>query len=1172
MASGCGGEKLGRLPTAVVGIDTNLLEASRGDTEAWQATRTLLIHETRICEPSHFTQALADMPFFLHTRTKHANFDKVTSDDVDMSDVYEPVIRRLQQLLTTIAITNKGCMIVPKEWEQYRHLLDLPLQDTNKQALRAAVVIIDKRNDRLVPGMQAKSDSRTSRKRIIALLDHAGFDLDFEELIGKCCHLEKDLKMITSTVLEWASSTYRADSYQVYLATRILRKFYDLGVDVDAQVLSLLSTTDKAYAFDFSRTFDIVTQLINFSHFSVGRFCQSLIVRGAAGAAQDGSEPDRRLLSLLKALPTEGLPEHVCTLRLLLLKEAGIDCSTELACFNTAKTAILQRLSDPFGKFCRPFSGSQLDHSIKARIGSWLKERIHSQDLQSSDGDCTMKEEVSAINPGQFCVLRDIAEHLNDLGLLDDLISECLSTDDTELLISITETAEYHLESFSAIGILKPLKEKLLKRYQTLRMQGHLEKSLVSAMVTLFTVMKSDSRLLQQLKRDLAQCDQRAALAMCSPASDNAADVLMNEDVDTDDEIDRILSSGTSMDEQIMARVFKRITSRVAKCNGLDQSYPVRCSAWFSRLRSFDQSTFDNFMKEWMTQSMAASRKTCLAILPLLIGFHCLSLSSFMQCATYCRGPAKTDHDFCSQLELDTLESLLGSTDAFGNNPEISYRYRLECRKFAVSSTGKVLESLQRAIQSCSLAKDRLIRNSLHSLLTRPEASCFIKHAAVHATQDLKKCFYELSTDSSADVVNFCGEIIDWLTDPIGALGLANLPLEKKILQIFNIADELSLPMCQLELQHLVPPGPRTTPPLTETGFPFLQANLLTCCKHTNVWPEMLSVVDPTHMNLLCQASERQLLASLRTIANTTSTRTPVLEEGLNDTIIQNRNIVESLSQMVIGKWSPSFGPCFETMKLLVEALSSPLESSSESTFLYKPSNTKYIVQSISSLLRLFLLYKHSVPRPRPTSVDIPALLTLLCTLFTLPTLDSFSTLKEFLFDVIAYFSDELTDDQRNTFWRTESQKCNNDRQLAFVFGCVPSPDACLGLVTSTSASASSSSAATSSTPASTPAASATTPAQRFVQQQQQPGTPRPIPSSLQQQSSQPSSRGPATATTTMPRATPAASGHQKAFNPPVPFPLRRWEILPHTGGGSGGAGENDTSISLSLFGARKVV
>jgi hypothetical protein len=42
-------------------------------------------------------------------------------------------------------------------------------------------------------------------------------------------------------------------------------------------------------------------------------------------------------------------------------------------------------------------------------------------------------------------------------------------------------------------------------------------------------------------------------------------------------------------------------------------------------------------------------------------------------------------------------------------------------------------------------------------------------------------------------------------------------------------------------------------------------------------------------------------------------------------------------------------------------------------------------------------------------------------------------------------------------------------------------------------------------------------------------------------------------------------------FNPAVPFPLKRWEILPHTGGGSGGAGENDTGISLSLFGARKV-
>lgn len=53
-------------------------------------------------------------------------------------------------------------------------------------------------------------------------------------------------------------------------------------------------------------------------------------------------------------------------------------------------------------------------------------------------------------------------------------------------------------------------------------------------------------------------------------------------------------------------------------------------------------------------------------------------------------------------------------------------------------------------------------------------------------------------------------------------------------------------------------------------------------------------------------------------------------------------------------------------------------------------------------------------------------------------------------------------------------------------------------------------------------------------------------------------------------------------FNPPVPFPLRRWEILPDASGTGPGGGTaampgtardvNDTAISLTLFGARKVV
>ena len=184
-----------------------------------------------------------------------------------------------------------------------------------------------------------------------------------------------------------------------------------------------------------------------------------------------------------------------------------------------------------------------------------------------------------------------------------------------------------------------------------------------------------------------------------------------------------------------------------------------------------------------------------------------------------------------------------------------------------------------------------------------------------------------------------------------------------------------------------------------------------------------------------------------------------------------------------------------------------------------------------------------------------------LCSLLTHPTLQRHSDLTERVFDVICTFSDDITDDTRSLLAKSEMARGQLDLRIMFLFGSGLAADNWLGLTTMVKNQAAAS--ASQSMPA-VPQAAPTPPgrvspfpshpsaAVNFARHQQQ--------QHLQQHSMQ------------RPGATPLPQRQQLQQRPemtkPIPFPLRRWEILPDPTSNAGG---NDTAISLSLFGARKV-
>jgi mediator of RNA polymerase II transcription subunit 12, fungi type len=308
---------------------------------------------------------------------------------------------------------------------------------------------------------------------------------------------------------------------------------------------------------------------------------------------------------------------------------------------------------------------SSLTLSGKLEISLWLRQEIMNRvkSLKNAEGY------ESELNLDQvsvswlFFIARDVLERLEDISILADVIGLCLTTDHAEVQSSIVETLHYHNLCFAAIGALQPLLTQVIERYQTLRNEMPLERLFLQSIADLCTTVGGDSNVIQQLNYDLARCDQRNAMVICSPASDNAGDILTSTPMDSDEDIERIFSSGNTMDEQSMSRVFKRLIIRLGESSS--GSCQSRCGQWFSRLRSFDEANFDALMRTWLSSTLCtATIEQHRQMFPALVGSSCLSLSSVVQIAAERQQSIDLDdYETRGRLEMAILYAVLPFDD-----------------------------------------------------------------------------------------------------------------------------------------------------------------------------------------------------------------------------------------------------------------------------------------------------------------------------------------------------------------------------------------------------------------------------------------------------------------------------------------------------------------------------
>lgn len=464
------------------------------------------------------------------------------------------------------------------------------------------------------------------------------------DLLRDCWKTDSNRPVLLQTVLEWSTSSFRPGFAKIYVAARVLRQWSRLGADITEAILSFLDSGVCEKGRHKSSLYHLVSELARSEHFSVPLYLQWIIARGGiyqtADIARDGPCATR----LLAEIPIHNLSEGMIALRTTLLDRVNFSVDNEehqtiahKNCLNKSLPGMQANIDDQFDTdhyvaedFTANFSG--LSRTSKAEVGLWLRQKVRLQMLQPTIpplddwDDSPMKGGTSAITSSEFNIVRQSLELMEDYSMLADVLKIVTSSNDPEVLASCADTLNLHQDTFAAVGALDELFEVLMTRLRSLTEDDTFPRVLLVSLSDLAARIPEQNIIAQQLAQELVRSDRKTAADACSPVSDHMAGV-QTEEIDFTDEIEKFLASGNSMDQATLERLFQRIAQRLEESWGKSPEQQRSCGLLFTRLKTFDTQQFDVLMSAWITRFLQMDSRPSLGqVFGPLISLGCLSL------------------------------------------------------------------------------------------------------------------------------------------------------------------------------------------------------------------------------------------------------------------------------------------------------------------------------------------------------------------------------------------------------------------------------------------------------------------------------------------------------------------------------------------------------------------
>ncbi|KAF2163113.1 hypothetical protein M409DRAFT_68735 [Zasmidium cellare ATCC 36951] len=988
---------------------------------------------------------------------------------------------RLKKLLVVMAVTNRGCLVLPHTWEKYKHLLaPRPLADTDAK-LDTPAQNITKRNERLGgPLNKTPKNTFCALLGLYAVLDTVDFSVEVEKLTDVCLARVEDVEKLVPALLKWSASVYRQGSSRVYLSARIITELHDRGHNTDGAVMEYIKT-ESTQSIDINNVHRVVADLARAGCFSTGRYLKCLIGSGALTR----SDSSKLLTGLLTSLPLEALPPHLANTRQTLMRRLGYTQDENTAISRLVAnvdpiTGMISSSTDKLFAGLETFSQSaklEFARRISSYATSWAKE--------------------GAISLNCFCTVRDLLQRCGDLRALADVTRAAMSTEDLTLLATLGDTLNMHANTFAAIGCLHNLLEQVLQRYRMLRSTQPLDRCSVLALSSLVRRFSDRALYGRLLESDLAMCDQQNSMAVCSPASDNLVNMHASN-LDSDEDIDAVFASGNTMDEQLMKRVFVRIVQRASKPGRPDTRSPSKVCRWLNQLRAVDVGGF---------QHLAITHvKACLKdsspdnaygkVISALIASGCIQFEAVTEMAKDINLPNAASVIVRLVVSENIANDNLHACEAF--------RYKTQQAQCRIECSGSIIPSVVGSLENPNSESDDEEFNVLALLysMSHYQEALQVATSATHFPTYLANC---------ARVVK----------------RMLNLTQNKSsgppsARDIISLADPLSVVYCAAALAFY-----SKVPAFIEAeGDSGIREALLEALANgCEVWPQLLGSAGQATVQSIYQWARERVISSVLASGGPPNTEDNDAAQCLDILDVAHHAAEDEDTAAVMGTVT-------DKLRVLENQLLALENASDNDSF-------KQLLSSLQILLHLAVLYSASSgPVTDSLQQSRCNLLAGLCALLVQPKLQSQRETLEYIFDVASALADKVPEAGLQMLAKANATMAKDPR-LACILGHSPAPDGWLALVSHPQPQGSQQ--------------------QRALMKQA---------GGSQQQASQGRPSVPASPLQGSNLFGKAPIGRPTGETKTVPFPLRRWEIMSDA---TPAVGDNDTSLSLTLFGARKV-
>ena len=717
----------------------------------------------------------------------------------------------------------------------------------------------------------------------------------------------------------------------------------------------------------------------------------------------------------------------------MLLSALGVPAEQEHNMIIAAKARIVNQIPDFFDwdasysweTGCDDFA--LLSQTVKSDVALWIRRNLVLRLQVYRKTDSASEENVRRsprnfascpVSLSQFHAIRRILEDLEDFSILADVLNILSNEKEGPMLTAVADTVNFYFDVLNAIGAAEDLFRRLHRQVEEPHGPQVIERAFLESLIDLACRLSNTAQEVQRLRNDMLALAPRLSAVAFSPISDNMVEAVQSAEPTFADDMDQMLTGGTSMDKQTLTRVFNTIIGHLETSFEESDQLGMRFAQMLARLRRFGPKIFDALLKDWLRQWLCSNLQTkrWTILLPMICS-KVVSLKVVLDSSAHLLSIEGLGDDRAT-LALEMLD--LVTRASYGQMPIADYRcYRLldQLHHLVRMFSASITALLSVVVETCaateatlrrrarSRVEDPSIRNLIQTLvLQQPSTPEDFAPASPHT--ELQKAFWGILDQDQLPESSYADR-------------------HNRISKLVNSTSDFNLPLIQSQLKAVLSDPEFLDNVKDVLSDAFVELATASRDGRVELWASLVSELPLAQAASVREKAEAALVCLC-------VTDTAWMRHGDKARLAGLTAIVEAVA------FSISDTGTSECLDQIADGLSMICCSPQLDRDQYDHDEISLdcVCQSIEVLILLLIIHQSAIQHPKFPQTTLFQILVSLSRLLIHPFLAFHPTLPSYIFDTLALLSDSLSDNTRMRCIRTlRDHYHSQDPRIRFIFG-----------------------------------------------------------------------------------------------------------------------------------------